>query len=214
MPKFVKMEELLTGDGCYPISLRTLKKYTSKQDGSTVGDYLPLAYEDSPFFLVMGAEVDPLVTPIGIKDHNGWSGLSVVLKGASYDIFHNIDAAVLRLLAENSRALFGADFTSDQLDRMHYYSPLVYKKEDSDLDPLLSAKVNADVIVVDKDNFNLPCDKASDLIKAGAEVRVLYHMPSLFFKSINQCRVSIKVAKIQLLKAGSGGVDLDDFTFE
>ena len=102
--------------------------------------------------------------------------------------------------------------TPEQLLKLKYYTPVVYKKEDSDLDPLLSGKVPDDCQVVDKDNHLLPVPIAcqSELIKAGAKIRVIFSVGSLFFKSVNQCRLTVKVSKIQLLEQGEDESEVDD----
>ncbi|KAL0043400.1 hypothetical protein WJX79_003619 [Trebouxia sp. C0005] len=75
------------------------------------------------------------------------------------------------------------EMTVAQLLKAKYYIPLVYRKEDSDLEPLFSGKVTEECVVVDKDNKPLahevtvtPCSK----------VRVVVAIGSLFFKMVHR----------------------------
>jgi len=87
----------------------------------------------------------------------------------------------------------------------------VYKKEDSDLEPLFSGKVTDDCVIVDKDNQPMPKDATINL---GSKIRVVVAISSLFFKSDNQCRLTTKVARIQLLQEGEAEADVDSFMFD
>ncbi len=75
----------------------------------------------------------------------------------------------------------------------------MYRKEESDLEPLLSGKVTDDCHIVGKDNVPLTEDA---LVKPGSNIRVMIALGSLFFKSDNQCRLITKVAKIQVVEEG------------
>ena len=66
-------------------------------------------------------------------------------------------------------------------------------------------------MIVDKDNQPMPKD---DAINPGGKIRVVVAMSSLFFRSDNQCRLTTKVARIQLLQEGEAEADVDSFMFD
>ena len=101
--------------------------------------------------------------------------------------------------------------TVAQLLKAKYYIPLVYRKEDSDLEPLFSGKVTDECLIVDKDNQPMPKDST---INPGSKIRVVVAISSLFFKSDNQCRLTTKVARIQLLQEGDAEADGDSCMFD
>lgn len=51
-------------------------------------------------------------------------------------------------------------------------------------------------------------------INPRSKIRVVVVISSLFFKSDNQCRLTTKVARIQLLKEGEPEADVDSFMFD
>ena len=122
-----------------------------------------------------------------------------------------MDSAILGTLAKSSETLFGMEMTVAQLLKAKYYIPLVYRKEDSDLEPLFSGKVTEECTIVDKDNQPMPKDAT---INPGSKIRVVVAISNLFFKSDNQCRLTTKVARIQLMQEGEPEADVDSFMFD
>ena len=101
--------------------------------------------------------------------------------------------------------------TVAHLLKAKYYIPLVYRKEDSDLEPLFSGKVTDECVIVDKDNQPMPKDSTINL---GSKIRTVVAIISLFFKSDNQCRFTTKVARIHMLQEGDPEADVDSFMFD
>ena len=122
-----------------------------------------------------------------------------------------VDSAILGTLEKSSETLFGMDMTVAQLLKVKYYIPLVYRKEDSDLEPLFSGKDTEECTIVDKDNQPLPKDT---IINPGSKIRLGVAISSLFFKSDNQCRLTTEVARIQLLEEGEAETDINSFMFD
>ncbi len=77
--------------------------------------------------------------------------------------------------------------------------------------PLLSGKVGDDCQIVGVDNKPLA---EGTVVKPGNKVRVVIAVGSLFFKSDNQCRLTTKVSKIQLVEEGEDQADAEDFMFD
>lgn len=198
-------------DPAYPWCLRSLKKYASPHGGN----YLGVSVNSKRPYLILGTNVTPLTTPTGVKKIEGqngtWHNLSVALPEAVQAGLDFVDGAMLATLARSSEALFGMEMTVAQLLKAKYYIPLVYRKEDSDLEPLFSGKVTEECVVVDKDNKPLAHDVT---VNPGSKVRVVVAIGSLFFKSDNQCRLTTKVSRIQLLEEGEDQADAEGFMFD
>ena len=203
--------EAIPDQQAYPWCLRSLKKYASEHGGK----YLGISVNNKRAHLILGTNVTPLTTPTGVKKIEGqngtWHNLSVALPPVTLAGLDFVDSAILGTLAKSSETLFGMEMTIAQLLKAKYYIPLVYRKEDSDLEPLFSGKVTEECTIVDKDNQPLPKDAT---INPGSKIRVVVAISSLFFKSDNQCRLTTKVARIQLLEEGEPEADVDSFMFD
>ena len=110
----------------------------------------------------LGTHVTPLTTPTGVKKIEGQNGtrhnLSVALPDVTLAGLYIVDTTILGTLAKSSETLFGMEMTVAQLLKAKYYIPLVYRKEDSDLEPLFSGKATDHCVIVDKDNQPMPKD--------------------------------------------------------
>ncbi len=147
-----------------------------------------------------------------IEGQNGtWHNLSVALPDITLAGLDFVDSAILATLAKSSETLFGMEMTVAQLLKAKYYIPLVYRKEDSDLESLFSGKVTEECVIVDKENKPMPKDAT---INPGSKTRVVVAISSLFVKSDNQCRLTTKVSRIQLLQEGEAKADVDSFMFD
>ncbi len=136
----------------YPWCLGSLKKYASEHGGK----YLRVSVNNKRPYLILGTNVTPLTTPTGVKKTEGqngtWQNLSVPLPDVTLAGLDLVDSAILSTLAKSSETLFGMEMTVAQLLKAKYYIPLVYRKENSDLEPLFSGKVTEECVIVDKDN--------------------------------------------------------------
>ncbi len=120
----------------YPWCLRSLKKYASPHGGN----YLGVSVNSKKPFLILGTNVTPLTTPTGVKKIEGqngtWHNLSVALPDIAQTGLDFVDAQMLDTLSKSSEALFGMSMTRVQLLKAKYYIPIVYRKEDSDLEAI------------------------------------------------------------------------------
>lgn len=189
-----------TGD--LPIKLAT-KKTAKSIDNVQVGSFLGMKFDDTRLVLVLGTTEKPVVAPMGIRCYETWASLSVAVSDLERTVISDIDDAVLARLSENSVALFGGKFTADQLLSMKFYTPLLYKKEHSDLAPLFSGKVDSTVPITNEVNDVIEADHFSHLVKDNASLRVMFGIGSLFFKAPNSCKLMVKVERIQVLEEGS-----------
>lgn len=150
--------ETVPNSQAYQWSLRSLKKYVSPH----AGNYLGIAVNNKKPCLILGTNVSPLTTPTGVKKIEGqngtWHNLSVALPEATLVGLDFVDSAMLTTLAKSSEALFEMEMTVSKLLKAKYYIPLVYRKEDSDVEPLFSGKGTEECVMVDKDNKPLPAD--------------------------------------------------------
>ena len=203
--------ETIPDNQSYPWCLRSLKKYASEHGGK----YLGVAVNNKRPYLILGTNVTPLTTPTGVKKIEGqngtWHNLSVALPDITLAGLDFVDSAILATLAKSSETLFGMEMTVAQLLKAKYYIPLVYRKEDSDLESLFSGKVTEECVIVDKENKPMPKDAT---INPGSKTRVVVAISSLFVKSDNQCRLTTKVSRIQLLQEGEAKADVDSFMFD
>ena len=191
--------------------MRSTKKLVTERGGSYIG----ISVNSKKPFLILGTRETPVVTPTGVKKidspNGSWQNLSVALEPALEQAVAKVDEAILDTLSGASEMLFGMAITPTQLLKLKYYTPIIYKKEDSDLAPLLSGKVPDDCQVVGLDNLLVPKNVA---ILPGAKIRVIFSVGSLFFKSDNQCRLTVKVSKIQLLEQGEDESEADNYLFD
>ena len=169
--------EAIPDQQAYPCCLRSLKKYASEHGG----EYLGISVNDKRPYLILGTNVTPLTTPTRAKKIEGqngmWHNLSVALPDVTLAGLDFVDSAVLGTLAKSSETLFGMEMTVAQLLKAKYYILLVYRKEDSDLEPLFTGKVTEECIIVDKDNQPMPKDST---INPGSKIRVVVAISSLF----------------------------------
>lgn len=206
--------ERLSATKSLPITVNK-NKYTKKVDGNPVGAFLGVLFENKRLMLVIGSKDEPVRAPMGIKDYTGWSSISVEVSEQLQQVLQAIDDAVLQGLAQNSKNIFGGNYTADQLLEFNFYTPLMYHKPDSDLSPIISGKVSEDVQIVDKDNapfFIKGMNVLRDTCKDGAGVRVVFSIGSLYFKSINSCKLIVKAEAIQVLEKGQED-ELKDIDF-
>lgn len=215
---FLQVEELKSPSlenptGAPPFLMRSMKKLVTDRGGAYIG----VAVNGKKPFLILGTKDAPVMTPTGVKkidSPNGeWMNLSISLDTHLQACLEAVDTSVLDTLSKASEMLFDIPNTPAQLLKLKYYNPIIYKKEDSDLDPLISGKVPDDCQIVGTDNNLLSGDK-SELVKPGSKVRVVLSVGSLFFKGDNQCRLTVKVAKIQLVEQGEDESDAAGFMFD
>lgn len=158
--------------------------------------FVSLVYDGKPLYIVVGTKEQPAITPHGIKQHDKWQSFSVDCGDSkTKHLFENIDDVMRELVAEYS------------VD----YKPLLY--ESGDLYSLSGAL--QDVQIVDANNRVLFWDSMGDLIDlvpASSEVRVVFKLANLFFPSHStECKVTVKVCKIQVLKRGVPLMDMFAF---
>lgn len=184
----------------FPLTLNS-KKYVKTVDNIQVGAFLGMSWSNRRLCLLLGSREQPAIAPMGIKTYDTWNSLSVALDEEGVAAVNALDECVLTKLAERSPELFGAKFSAEQLKSMQFYNPLAYKKPDSDLMPIISGKVGADVPIID-DAANVLHGSLDEVVSENSKLRVLFSIGSLYFKSPNSCKLIAKVEKIQVLEQG------------
>lgn len=200
------------------LGFRTLKKLET-----THGAYLNIQYKGQKLYLVVGTKEAPVTTPLGVKTFDDdssskpWSSCSVVLSGDLTNQIKHIDDGLRQLLADNSEQLFGKKKTADQIHDDEIYQPILYSKEDNDLNPLLGGKVTADTQLVSATNEIVDIKSLhamSEAVPPNSIVRIIFKVESMFFKTKNCVKPILKVAKIQLLEQGAKQPGVEDFMFD
>jgi hypothetical protein len=158
------------------------------------GSYLSIAYQNKPFYIVVGTKEEPARTPHGVKLHDNWESFSVDSTGAISAALAKLDSRFLDLLPEGAT-----------------YKPLEYTS--GGLGSLSGRLQN--VQVVDENNAPISFKKTKDLPKVVTEnslVRALFKLESIYFPPDSQeAKVLLKVSKIQLLQAGAPELDMFEF---
>lgn len=162
---------------------------------------------------MLGTKEKPLTTPLGVKNFADWTSLSVALDEEATKQVDAVDTAILNILSDNSKELFHVKLSAEQLQSLGYYQSMLYAKEG--LDPLFGGKVVDDVQIVGASNepLDIAKEQLHDHIPAGSLVRAVVKIESLFFPTMNSCKVLTKVAKIQIVEAADPAEDLNSFQF-
>lgn len=190
------------------VGVRNFKKLETSR-----GAYLNVTYSGKKLYLVLGTKEKPLTTPLGVKNFADWTSLSVALDEEATKQVDAVDTAILNILSDNSKELFHVKLSAEQLQSLGYYQSMLYAKEG--LDPLFGGKVVDDVQIVGASNepLDIAKEQLHDHIPAGSLVRAVVKIESLFFPTMNSCKVLTKVAKIQIVEAADPAEDLNSFQF-
>lgn len=213
MSHFQQLDNYKQDIGHGDLGFRTLKRLETKR-----GSYLNVTYKKQKLFLIAGTKAQPIKTPLGVKTHyeadHDWQSLSVIIPEELQSQLEAFDDSMAAVLADNSEQIWGHTMTKDDVVLQGFYTPVMYQA--AGLEPLLTGRINSDTQLVDKNNKYIPHIESdlSLMILKDSLLRVVFKIESMYFKTPNNAKVTVKVAKIQLLAPGDASNDVAQFMFD